>query len=148
MVFSSECPPRTAGWSSREGAPRDGRGWRLPSHPSNGTVPAQDFPKAERLLKRHEFLRLAGHGRKIHTHNFIVLQADSAGATTRIGATVSRRTGNAVVRNRIKRMIREFYRLNKGLFVAADYNIIAKPGAARLEFPEISRELSRALQRL
>jgi ribonuclease P protein component len=110
-------------------------------------VSAQGFPKAERLLKRHEFLRLSGHGRKIHTQNFIVLRADSSGPSARIGATVSRRTGNAVVRNRIKRMIREFYRLNKGLFVSADYNIIAKPGAARLEFPETIRELTRALQR-
>jgi ribonuclease P protein component len=111
-------------------------------------VPAQGFSKAERLLKRHEFLRLAGHGRKIHTQNFIVIRAESGGASARIGATVSRRTGNAVVRNRIKRMIREFYRLNKELFVTADYNIIAKPGAARLEYPEILRELTHALQRL
>jgi ribonuclease P protein component len=109
---------------------------------------AQGFPKAERLLKRHEFLRLAGQWRKIHTQNFIVIRSDTGGASARIGATVSRRTGNAVVRNRIKRMIREFYRLNKELFVAVDYNIIAKPGAARLEFPEIIRELTRALQRL
>jgi len=137
-----------AGWSSKEGVPRDGRGWRLPSHPSNGTVSAQGFPKVERLLKRHEFLRLAGHGRKIHTQNFIVIRAEASGAAARIGATVSRRTGNAVVRNRIKRLIREFYRLNKGLFATADYNVVAKPGAARLEFPEIIRELTHALQRL
>ena len=93
-------------------------------------------------------MRLAGHGRKIHTQNFIVIRDESTGASARIGATVSRRTGNAVVRNRIKRMIREFYRLNKGLFFAADYNFIAKPGAARLEFPEVTRELTRALERL
>ena len=109
---------------------------------------AQGFPKDERLLKRHEFLRLAGHGRKIHTQNLIVIRAETGSASTRIGVTVSRRTGNAVVRNRLKRMIREFYRLHKGLFVSADYNIITKPGAARLEFPEIIRELTHALQRL
>jgi len=45
-------------------------------------------------------------------------------------------------------MIREFYRRNKGFFVASDYNVIAKPGAAQLEFPDIVQELTVALQRL
>lgn len=109
---------------------------------------AHDFPKSERLLKRGDFLRLSARGRKVHAAHFIVIREDRDGASVRVGITVSRKTGNAVVRNRIKRMVREFYRLNKGLFAAADYNIIAKPGAARLEFPELVRELSAAVQRL
>jgi ribonuclease P protein component len=111
-------------------------------------VPAHEFPKSERLLKRHEFLRLSGQGRKIHSPSFIVLLWDSGRPAARIGITASRKTGNAVVRNRIKRMVREFYRLHKALFAAADYNVIAKPGAARLSSPELVRELSGLLQRL
>lgn len=108
----------------------------------------QGFPKAERLLKRSEFLRLSSRSRKIHSQHFIILRGETSGLSTRIGITVSRKTGNAVARNRCKRLIREFFRLNKELFLSSDYNIIAKPGAARLEFMDIVRELKSALQRL
>lgn len=106
------------------------------------------FPKEERLLTRTEFLGISARGRKIHTPDFIILWEKSDCSLPRIGITVSRKVGNAVVRNRIKRLVREFYRLNKRLFATADYNVIAKPGAARLDFHGISKELGRALQRL
>ena len=99
-------------------------------------------------MKRHEFLQLAGSGRKIHTAHFIIIRGEASGQSTRIGITASRKTGNAVARNRCKRFIREFYRLNKGLFIPSDYNFIVKPGAARLEYHEIVRELALALKRL
>jgi len=100
------------------------------------------------LLKRHEYLNLSGSGRKIHTKHFIIIRGNALSPVARIGITASRKTGNAVARNRCKRMIREFYRRNKGFFVASDYNVIAKPGAAQLEFPDIVQELTVALQRL
>ncbi len=68
-------------------------------------------------------------------------------SAARVGVTVSRKVGNAVTRNRVKRMIREFYRQNKHLFAPADYNIIAKQSAARLSLSELSNQLGRALQR-
>jgi len=108
----------------------------------------QYFPKCERLLKRNEFLKLSSRGRKIHSKHFIIIRGDAGALLTRIGITASRRTGNAVARNRCKRLIREFYRRNKGLFIASDYNVIAKPGAAQLEFLDLVQELTDALQRL
>lgn len=109
---------------------------------------AHGFPKGERLLKRREFLRLSSRGRKTHTEHFIIICGEPVASSTRIGVTVSRKAGNAVVRNRCKRMIREFYRLNKVLFNLADYNFIAKPGVARMVFNDFVRELTIALQRL
>lgn len=106
------------------------------------------FSKHERLLKRGDFVRISGQGRKIHTANFIILWEESPVSAVRIGITVSGKVGNAVVRNRLKRLVREFYRLNKGLFAPVDYNVIAKKGAANLDFGAISQELGRALQRL
>lgn len=52
------------------------------------------------------------------------------------------------MRNRLKRLLREFYRQNRDLFAAADHNIIARQGAAGLAYGEICKELGRALQRL
>ena len=105
------------------------------------------FTRHERLLKRGDFLRLSSQGQKVHTSNFLILWQEPPVPSVRIGITVSGKVGNAVTRNRLKRLVREFYRQNKGLFLLADYNIIAKQGAARLEFSEVSQELSRALQR-
>jgi ribonuclease P protein component len=137
-----------AGWLLKEGAPVVGRNWPLPSQPSNNFLSIQCFPKSERLLKRREFLQLSSSGRKIHTKHFIIIRSDAGVLLTRIGITVSRKTGNAVSRNRCKRMIREFYRLNKGLFIATDYNVIAKPGAAKMEFLDLVQELADSLRRL
>ncbi|HEX8961056.1 MAG TPA: ribonuclease P protein component [Geobacteraceae bacterium] len=106
------------------------------------------FPKHERLLHRSDFVRISGQGEKIHSANFIILWERASGETVRVGITVSGKVGNAVVRNRLKRLIREFYRLNKALFAPADYNIIAKKGAASLDFSALSQELGRVLQRL
>jgi len=67
---------------------------------------------AQRLKRRHDFLRVAGKGRKAPVHG-LVLQAlarDDAGPA-RIGFTVTKKVGNAVLRNRTKRRLREAARL-------------------------------------
>ena len=93
-------------------------------------------------------MRLANSRHKIHSSHFILLWNSAEDGTTKIGITVSRKVGNAVVRNRIKRFLREFYRLNKTLFIKAHYNIIAKRGSHQLDLCQISRELANVLERL
>jgi len=106
------------------------------------------FPRHERLQKRPDFLRISRQGSKIQTAGFIILWTEAPQTAVRIGITVSGKVGNAVTRNRIKRFIREFYRHNKGLFAPADYSIIARQGAARLDYTDVCQDLGRALQRL
>lgn len=84
----------------------------------------------------------------MHTPHFLLLWKDREDAGTRVGFTVSKKVGNAVVRNSIKRRLREFYRQNKSLFMQADVNIIAKKGAELLDFHHVSTELAAALGRL
>lgn len=84
----------------------------------------------------------------MHTQHFLLLWKDREIAGIRIGFTVSKKVGNSVVRNSIKRRLREFYRQNKSLFLQADMNIVAKKGAEVLDFHQISIELAAALGRL
>jgi len=103
------------------------------------------FSKYERLRKRPEFIRLSEAGRSFHTAHFIIVWCDVATCHARIGITVSRKVGKAVVRNHIKRLIREYFRLSKNKFQKAEYNIIAKRGAERLLFQDVRLELDKAL---
>jgi len=62
----------------------------------------------------------------------------------RLGVTVSRRVGDAVVRNRVKRLMREVFRRNPAWFTSGrDYVLVARPLAATLDFTSMSAELER-----
>lgn len=105
------------------------------------------FAKDERLRRRSEYLRMNA-GTKLHTTHFIILFLESTQPTARLGITASKKVGNAVVRNSIRRRVREFFRQNKQLFLKGDFNIIAKKGAEALTFHTVSSELAAALGRL
>lgn len=66
---------------------------------------------------------------------------------TRVGITVSSRVGNAVVRNRLKRWIREFLRRHKQALPGGDVVIVAKASAATCAHPVLDRDLERLMTR-
>lgn len=111
-----------------------------------------------RLRKRSEFIAVqAGEDRaKLHGRRFLVLvrERDDAHAGTpgagRIGITVSKKVGNAVVRNRIRRWVREFVRRDRAWLPAGrDVVVIAKHDAAQItHLAEVSRDLSTVGKRL
>jgi ribonuclease P protein component len=106
---------------------------------------ALSFGKDDRILKRSQFLRLAGNGKRIHVHHFLVTYCENRYDNSRLGITVSKKVGKAVARNRIKRIVREFFRLNRtNLLGHYDLNIVAKKGAADLS----SRQVNQALEGL
>jgi len=116
------------------------------------TRASQCFGAKDRLHNSREFSRTWREGQRCHTRNLSVIAAPpgtSAQHHPRLGVTVSRKVGNAVCRNRIKRWIRESFRTSRQqLATAADVVVIAKPGAALLEHCEFDQELQEAFRRL
>jgi ribonuclease P protein component len=104
----------------------------------------------ERLRQRADFLAAAS-GTKIPGAAF-VLQARKRNdeGPVRIGFTVSKKVGNAVERNRVRRRLREIVRLNGAAQFARghDYVLIGRRAALRIPFARIAEEFSGALRRL
>ncbi|MEH0019669.1 MAG: ribonuclease P protein component [Desulfobacter sp.] len=97
-----------------------------------------------RLLKRSQFLTLSKQGKKIRTGFFIAAVLDGTGKHNRIGITVSKKVGNAVARNRIKRLIREYFRHRKNSVPGIkDINIIARKGLNTLSNRQIIEKLDK-----
>lgn len=109
----------------------------------------QTFTKADRLRKRPEFVHLSKTGRRVQNAHFIILFATGHHQRSRLGVTVTKRVGNAVTRNRIKRLFREFFRLNRACVGEyLDINIIAKKEAAGLTSAETFAQIERLLKKI
>lgn len=112
-------------------------------------MPAGDqrLPKNQRLLKRSQFLALKqGAGRK-HTEHFLFLWRPNGLAHSRLGLTVTRRVAGAVGRNRVRRLLRETFRLSRAEIVPGlDLVVVAKNGSPGLTLADVQRELAQGGQ--
>ncbi|MBN2419178.1 MAG: ribonuclease P protein component [Deltaproteobacteria bacterium] len=100
------------------------------------------FPKRERLLNRKDFVNLNRLGKRYHTKHFLVIVKENETGINRLGVTVTKKIGNAVKRNRVKRLAREFFRLNRHHFsTGCDIVIIGKINSFLLNYTEIKEEL-------
>ncbi len=107
------------------------------------------FPKNRRILKRKDFIRLSKQGKKVLTHYFIAIVTKGAENNNRIGITASKKVGNAVERNRIKRLIREYFRhRQENNPDIKDINIIARKGIVSLPNKEINKELDELFNKI
>ncbi len=120
-------------------------------HSTEATIlthtPGQGLPKAKRIRRRVEFLRLERVGRRRPGMYFVVITAPRQGGASRLGITASRRVGGAVVRNRVKRLVREFFRRHEQRITPAqDVLVIARPRAADAGYADVKCELGAALK--
>lgn len=89
---------------------------------------------SERLRKTREFNRVYQNGARLYGKGFILVylrdkQVDNRVSESRLGISVPRKVGNAVQRNRIKRIIREAFRLHREVFPqGSDIVFAVRPG--------------------
>jgi ribonuclease P protein component len=105
------------------------------------------YPKEARVRRRAEYLSLQREGRRRHTEHLVFIRRQTKDRSTRLGVTVSSRVGNAVVRNRVKRLLREAFRHYRAdLVPPVDVVVIAKPGADTLTYAQVAHEFACALE--
>ena len=98
----------------------------------------QGFSKKERLLKRKEFQLVFDKGERYGNNQLKIYALSNGNSVSRLGLIVGRKFGNAPRRNRFKRILREAYRLNKGLLNnGADIVVIPRPGLTELTLKAI-----------
>jgi ribonuclease P protein component len=118
------------------------------------------FAAADRLHRRAEFLNAQRAGARYQSAHFAVYARPGTGSgCVRLGITASRRIGNAVIRNRLKRRVRECFRIKLRALLAfaaaepagpdgIDVVVIARAGAGDLRAEAILTELTAAMLNL
>jgi len=105
------------------------------------------FTPDQRLRRSVQFKRVLQEGRKIHTRNLLVFAVAGPSEERRLGITVTRKVGNAVFRNRAKRVIREaFRRIRNDLPPGTDVVIIVKRGTAWASLERYQKDMAHAFR--
>lgn len=94
------------------------------------------------LRRRREFLLVQSRGARSRGQRLVLLVLPNPDGETRLGFTVSKKVGNAVVRNRVRRRLRELFRQKHACLLAGhDTVVIAYPGAASASSAELLADL-------
>jgi len=106
------------------------------------------FPRSQRLTNARQYQDVLKHGERMVGRGFVCYAVRREAQGCKLGLIVSRKVGKAVVRNRVKRFVREFYRTHRGA-MAADVHLVvaARTASARMSRPECADTMEDLLRR-
>ena len=101
------------------------------------------------LKKNYEFRRLYSKGKIVATPLIVVYVRKTKGVTNRLGITVGTKVGKAVVRNRVRRRLKEIYRLNENrLQRGSDIVVVARVRSREVDYHKLEKDFLSACARL
>jgi ribonuclease P protein component len=113
----------------------------MPESDGVAELPLKRFtlPRGRRIRSPLDFQRLRAKGRRMQTHS-LVFWVDPSPTGPRLGLAVSRKVGGAVLRNRVKRLLRECFRRMQWELPAFDFLVAPKRAVSSWSFEALSRE--------
>ena len=104
--------------------------------------------REQRLRSAADFQRVRDQSPRVWPHPLLVVRvAPNALGYARVGITVSSRVGKAVVRNRVKRRVREVFAARMSSLAGYDLLIVARPASAEASFLELGAAVDTVLLR-
>jgi len=96
----------------------------------------------ESLKSNEEFKDVYKRGKSLANHYLVVYLLENNESINRLGISVSKKVGNSVIRHRLKRLVKESYRLHENMFNSGlNIVVIARVGANRATFHEVEEAL-------
>jgi ribonuclease P protein component len=103
----------------------------------------------ERVRKKKDFLIIYKKGNRYRSKYFSLIYLSNALVFSRVGVVASKKVGNAVIRSKVKRWMRELFRRNKNLIeFPMDLIIVATPEMRQVTWPELKDQYLFALEKI
>jgi ribonuclease P protein component len=109
----------------------------------------EGFPRQHRIVRSSDYRLIYGNGLKLNSERFVLFGRENKLGHHRLGITVSRKVGGAVVRNRVKRMFREIFRKSAADF-PSQYDLVvnAKRACADASYADLREEFTAGVRRI
>lgn len=101
----------------------------------------------DRLKKSKDFKKVYNRGKSLATYNLVLYYYPNRTDTNRLGFSISTKVGNAVVRNKIRRRLREIIRLKENLKRGYDLIIIARKPVVNLDYKGLERDVNKLFKK-
>lgn len=118
-----------------------------PGRESSATRVSESFGRDRRVLRRADYLDTYSSGRRYVGRWLVFFVRPARGSCARLGVTITKKTGSAVVRNRLRRKLRELFRRSSELRAAVDVVVNVRAGAEEAAFADLARDFDKLVTR-